>query len=67
MKHRERFRTVISKLCQLHATVATRRNQRGATAVEYAILASLIAAVIATTVGALGIGVNELFTSIEIP
>lgn len=39
------------------------RGQRGATAAEYAIMASLIAAVIVLAVTALGIGVNGLFQS----
>jgi pilus assembly protein Flp/PilA len=36
-------------------------GERGATAVEYAMLASLIAAVIASIVGVLGITVQSLF------
>ena len=43
---------------------AAHRDERGATSVEYAIMASLIAAVIVGTVGALGLGVLSLFTSV---
>lgn len=39
------------------------RVQRGATSAEYAIMASLIAAVIVGAVTALGISVNGLFQS----
>jgi Flp pilus assembly pilin Flp len=46
----------------------TRRNgERGATAVEYSILASLIAAVIAATVALLGTTVLGLFQSLVFP
>lgn len=38
--------------------------EHGATAVEYAIMASLIAAVIVGTVTALGLSVVDLFTSL---
>lgn len=39
-------------------------SERGATAVEYAIMASLIAAVIVTAVTVLGTQVNALFQSV---
>ena len=39
-------------------------SERGATAVEYAIMASLIAAVIVTAVTVLGTQVNALFQSL---
>jgi pilus assembly protein Flp/PilA len=41
------------------------RNETGATAIEYALLASLIAAVIAATVGVLGGQVSNLFSSLK--
>jgi pilus assembly protein Flp/PilA len=56
-----------SKVRVLHAALVTGRDERGATAVEYAILASMIAAVVAGTVGVLGVGVNDLFASFELP
>lgn len=40
------------------------RDDDGATAIEYALLASLIAVVIAVTVGTLGTAVNGLFTRV---
>ena len=40
-------------------------NQSGATAVEYAVFLALIAAVIIATVAALGVGVANLFTSLD--
>lgn len=39
-------------------------DDRGATAVEYAIMASLIAAVIVITVAALGVNVTDLFDAV---
>jgi len=41
------------------------RDQSGATAVEYAMFLALVAAVIITTVAALGLGVADLFRSLE--
>ncbi len=41
------------------------KNESGATAIEYGLIAALIAAVIATGVGALGTGLNNRFTTIE--
>ena len=40
------------------------RNEDGATAVEYALIASLIAAVIAATVALVGDAVLEMFESV---
>lgn len=45
------------------ATSRTRRDQRGATAVEYALMMAFIAAVIASSAAALGIGVNGMLLS----
>lgn len=39
-------------------------DERGATAVEYAIMASLIAAVIVLSVTALGLNVADLFSAV---
>ena len=41
------------------------RDERGATAIEYAIIASGIAVAIAATVTSLGSGVKGLFTSVS--
>ena len=41
------------------------RDERGATSLEYAIMASLIAAVIVAAVGSLGQGVLSLFSSVH--
>ena len=41
------------------------RNDRGASAAEYAILIGAIAAIIVGTVAALGIEVGALFTSVD--
>jgi pilus assembly protein Flp/PilA len=40
------------------------RDDRGASAVEYALLVALIAAVIATAVGLLGTKITGIFTSV---
>lgn len=40
------------------------RDEDGVTAIEYALLASLIAVVIAVAVGSLGTSVNGLFTRV---
>ena len=40
------------------------RDERGATAIEYAMIASGIAVAIATTIVSLGSGVNGLYTSV---
>jgi pilus assembly protein Flp/PilA len=39
------------------------RDETGATAVEYALMAALIALVIVVAVGALGFNLNELFNN----
>jgi len=41
-----------------------KRDERGATAVEYGLMVALIAAAIVLTVTALGTSLNNLFTSI---
>jgi pilus assembly protein Flp/PilA len=41
------------------------RNKAGATAIEYALIASLIGIVIMTAVGALGTQLNALFNSVK--
>jgi pilus assembly protein Flp/PilA len=41
------------------------RDERGATAIEYAIIASGVAVAIAATVTSLGSSVNGLFTSVS--
>ncbi len=43
------------------------RDDQGATAVEYALLAGFIAAVIAAAVAALGIEVDHVFGMVHIP
>jgi pilus assembly protein Flp/PilA len=48
-------------------TIAARfmRDDRGATAIEYAVIASGVAVVIAAAVTSLGTGVKGLFTSVS--
>ncbi|QJB55232.1 Flp family type IVb pilin [Pseudodesulfovibrio sp. zrk46] len=41
------------------------RDQDGATALEYGLLATLIAAVIATAVGAIGTSIRDLFNTLS--
>jgi len=43
------------------------KDESGATSLEYAIMASLIAAVIVLAVTALGVSVNGLFETVHIP
>lgn len=50
-----------------HTIEKIRKGEGGATAVEYAILASLIAAVIVVTVTALGVAVQDLFETVAPP
>lgn len=58
-KDRERSaRSSSTPLCFL-------RDERGATAIEYAIIASGVAVVIAAAVTTLGTNVNALFTSVS--
>ncbi|BBD08118.1 Flp family type IVb pilin [Desulfovibrio ferrophilus] len=40
------------------------RNEEGVTALEYGMIAALIAAVIAATVGLLGTGINTAFQTV---
>jgi pilus assembly protein Flp/PilA len=40
-------------------------EEEGATAIEYGLLAALIAAVIVATVGTLGVTVNQAFTDVN--
>jgi pilus assembly protein Flp/PilA len=54
----ERFGTAMGQL------IARVRADDGATAVEYAIIASLIAAVVVGIVMALGLRVSDLFSSV---
>lgn len=42
-------------------------DETGATSLEYAIMASLIAAVIVLAVTAFGVAVNDLFEAVQIP
>jgi pilus assembly protein Flp/PilA len=45
---------MLEKLIALHIYMTTKRDERGATAVEYGLLVALIAAVIVTVVATLG-------------
>ncbi|MEJ2154330.1 MAG: Flp family type IVb pilin [Desulfobacteraceae bacterium] len=49
----------------MHRLFAFFKDETGATAVEYAIMAAFIAAVIIATVGFLGTDVNDAFTTVE--
>jgi pilus assembly protein Flp/PilA len=49
----------------MNKIIALFNDQEGATAVEYAIMAAFIAAVIIATVGFLGTDVNDAFTTVE--
>lgn len=49
----------------MNRLIAFFKDETGATAVEYAIMAAFIAAVIIATVGFLGTDVNDAFTSVE--
>lgn len=51
---------MISKISQFSRRAA-KQSQRGATVIEYALIAALIAVVIAVTVGTLGEGVDDKF------
>ena len=48
----------------MHALASVRNDDRGATAVEYALMVSLIAAVIVVAVGALGTGLSGMFDDV---
>ncbi len=49
----------------MNPLIALFKNEEGATAVEYAIMAAFIAAVIIATVGFLGTDVNDAFSTVE--
>lgn len=49
----------------MHKIFSLFKDEEGATAVEYAIMAAFIAAIIIATVGFLGTDVNDAFTSVE--
>ena len=53
-----------SLIAGCHARLAELSNERGATAIEYGLLAALIAAVIIITVSLLGTNLSTLFESI---
>lgn len=42
-----------------------RRDERGATMVEYGLMVALIAVVVAVGAALLGTGINDLFTTVE--
>jgi pilus assembly protein Flp/PilA len=48
----------------LQTMLRTRRNERGATAVEYGLMVSLIAVAIIATVAALGGSLSDMFNSV---
>jgi pilus assembly protein Flp/PilA len=49
----------------LISDLKTKRDDRGATAVEYGLLVALIAAIIVTVVGLVGLDVQRAFQTIE--
>lgn len=49
---------------RLHKILRFMRDEDGVTAIEYALLASLIAVFIVGAVGTLGVSVNGLFTRV---
>lgn len=49
----------------LQSLVATKRDDKGATAVEYGLLVALIAAIIVVVVGTLGGQVNDAFETVS--
>jgi pilus assembly protein Flp/PilA len=55
---------MLSRLVKLQLRVNAIRNDRGATAVEYGLMVSLIAVAIIITVTALGTRLNGLFAAI---
>ena len=57
--------TELASRARTRATVLSERSDRGATAVEYGLLAALIAAVIVATVVGLGTKLNSAFSSIS--
>jgi len=56
---------LLGTITWLQARMNQMRNERGATAIEYALMASLIAAVIIVFVQALGITVADIFDFID--
>ncbi|ALX04037.1 Flp family type IVb pilin [Aeromicrobium erythreum] len=55
----------LSTILAYFATAQNRRDEKGATAVEYGLLVALIAAVIVTIVVTLGGQINAAFTKIS--
>lgn len=55
---------MLNLITNLQARITTLRNERGATAVEYGIMVSLIAVAIITAVGLVGGGLNTLFADV---
>lgn len=53
-----------SLIGRLHPRVGELRNERGATAIEYGLLAALIAGVIIITVSMLGANLTSLFDTL---
>jgi len=49
----------------LQTLLRSRRDERGATAVEYGLMVALIAVAIIVTVGLVGDGLNSLFTDVN--
>ena len=56
---------LFASLLMVRETLVARRSDKGATAVEYGLLVALIAAVIITTVIALGTSINGAFQSVQ--
>jgi len=54
---------MLSQLVKFQARIAALRSERGATAVEYALMVMLIALVIIGAVTALGISLTPIFTN----
>ncbi len=55
---------MLSRLVKLQTKVATLRDDRGATAVEYGLMVALIAIVIIVAVSLLGKNLSGLFNSV---
>ena len=49
----------------IQARLASFKNERGATAVEYGLMVALIAVAIIATVGALGLSLDSMFGDVE--
>ena len=56
---------LFASLLVVRETLIARRDEKGATAVEYGLLVALIAAVIITTVIALGTSIDGAFSSVQ--